>query len=42
MEEFVGVVVCTSTVVKMKEYLAFCREFSILCIENRVAVDHVI
>ena len=31
----------TSRIVKMKEYLPSCREFSILCIEDRV-VDHVV
>ena len=36
--EIVGVVVW---VVKMKEHLPFRREFNILCIENRVAVDRV-
>ena len=33
MAEIEGVVVCTSRVVKMKEHLRFCGEFSILCIE---------
>ena len=33
---------CTSRDLKMKEYLPFCREFSILCIEDRVVVDSVI
>ena len=37
--DIVGVVVCTSRVEKMKEHLPFCREFSILCIEDRVAVN---
>ena len=40
--EIVGVVVYTSRVVKMKEHLPFCREFSILCIEDRVVVDRVV
>ena len=40
--EIVALVVCTSRVVKMKEHLPFCREFSILCIEDRVVADHVI
>ena len=40
--EIAGVVACTSRVVKMKEHLSFCREFSLLCIEDRVAVDHVV
>ena len=35
-------VVWTSQVVKMKEHLPLCREFSILCIEDRVAVDRVV
>ena len=26
----------------MKEHLPFCREFSILCIKDRVAVDHAV
>ena len=29
-------------VVKMKEHLLFCREFSTLCIKDRVIVDHVV
>ena len=37
-----GVVVYTSGVVKMKEHLPFCEKFSILCIEDRVAVDRVV
>ena len=40
--EIVALVACTSRVVKMKEHLPFCREFSILCIEDRVVADHVI
>ena len=36
------VVICTSKVVKMKEHLPYCREFSIICIEDRVAVDCVV
>ena len=39
--EIVGVVACTSRVVKIKEHLPFCREFKALCIEDRVAVDRV-
>ena len=35
-------VVFTSRVMKMKEQLPFCREFSILCIEDRVAVERVV
>ena len=42
MLEIVGVVVCISRVVKMKEHLPFHKEFSILCIENRVVVGHVV
>ena len=37
--EILGVVVCTSRVMKVKERLPFCREFRTLCIEDRVAVD---
>ena len=33
---------CTSRVVKMKEYLPFCREFSLFCIEDRFAVAQVV
>ena len=40
--EIVGVVVCTSRIVKMKEQLSFCKEFSILCNEYRVIVGHVV
>ena len=41
--EIVEVVICRSRVVKMKEYLPFCREFNILCIEDRVvAVELVV
>ena len=40
--EIVALIVSTSRVAKMKRIqLAFCREFSILCIEDRV-VDHVV
>ena len=39
--EVVGVVVCTSRVVKMRENLRFCKEFSILYMEDRVSVDRV-
>ena len=31
-------VVCTSRVVTMKKHLPFCKEFSIVCIEDRVVV----
>ena len=34
--EIVALIVCTSRVMKMKKYLSFCREFSILYIEDRV------
>ena len=34
--------VCISKVVKMKEHLPFCKEFSILCIEDRVPVESVV
>ena len=40
--EIIALVVCSSRVVKMMEHLPFCREFSILCIEDRVVVDHVV
>ena len=40
--EIIVLVVCSSRVVKMKKHLPFCREFSILCIEDRVVVDHVV
>ena len=40
--KIVGVVVCTNRVLKMKEHLTFCREFSKLCIEDRVVVDRVV
>ena len=40
--EILGVVVCTSRVVKMKEHLPFRKEFSIFCIENRIVVDPVV
>ena len=32
----------TNRVVKMKEHLPFCREFSTVFIEDRVAIDHVV
>ena len=41
MVDIVGVVVRTCRVVKMKEHLLICREFSILYIEDRV-VDRVV
>ena len=37
-----GVVVCTSRVAKMKEHLPFRKEFTILCIKNRVVVKRVV
>ena len=40
--EIVGLVIFTIRVLKMKEHLPFCREFSILCIEDRVFVDPVV
>ena len=40
--EIIEVVACTRRVVKMKEHLPFCREFSILCREDRVVVDRVV
>ena len=36
MVEITSLVVCSSRVVKMKEHLPFCREFSILCIEDEL------
>ena len=42
MVEIVAVVVCISRVGKMKKHLPFCREFSILGIEDRVVVNHVV
>ena len=40
--EIIALVVCSNRVVKMNEHLPFLREFSILCIEDRVVVDHVV
>ena len=40
--ETVGLVGCTNRVVKMKEHLLFRKEFSILCIENKVVFDCVV
>ena len=40
--EIVGVVVSTSTVVKMKTATPFCKEFIIICIEDRVVVGSVV
>ena len=42
MVEIVALMVCTCRFVKMKEHLPFCREFSIFCIEDRLAVDNVV
>ena len=42
LADIVGVVVCTSRVVKMKEHLPFRKEFNTLCIEERVAVDQIV
>ena len=36
--EVVEVVIYRSSVAKMKEYQPFCREFNVLCIEDRVVV----
>ena len=35
-------VVCKNRALKMKEHLPFCREFSVLCSEDRVAVERVV
>ena len=40
--KIVGVVVCTSGVVKIREHLPFSREFSIFFVEYRVVFDHVV
>ena len=42
MVEIVGVVVSTSTLVKMKEPTPICKEFIILCIEDKVVVGSVV
>ena len=34
MVEKVGVVLCTNRALKIKEHLPFCREFSVICIED--------
>ena len=39
MVEIAGVVLCTRRIVRMKENLLFCTEFSIVCIEGRVFVE---
>ena len=41
MVEIVGVVVCTSRVVKMRENLQFVKEFSMLYMKDRVTADRV-
>ena len=38
--EIIALVVCSSRVEKMKELLPFSREFSRLCIEDRVVFGH--
>ena len=35
-------VVYTNKALKIKEHLPFCREFSVLCIEDRVVVERVV
>ena len=35
-------VVYTNKALKIKEQLPFCREFSVLCIEDRVVVKRVV
>ena len=40
--EILGVIVCTSRAMKMKEHLPFCRELSALCIEDRVVIFHAV
>ena len=42
MTEIARVAGCISKVAKIKEHLPFCTEFSIPCIEDRVAVDCVV
>ena len=32
-------VVCTNRALKMKKHLPFCREFSVLCIEDRAFLN---
>ena len=41
MVEIVRMVVYTSRAGKMKKHLPFCREFSILYIEDRIVIDAV-
>ena len=42
LAEIAGAVVCTSNVVKIKEHLLFYGKFTILCIEDGLAVDPVV
>ena len=35
-------VVCTNRALKMKEHQPFCREFNVLCSEDRVVVERVV
>ena len=35
-------IVCAKKALKMKEHLPFCRDFSVLCIEDRVVVERVV
>ena len=40
--EIVKVVVCTIRVEKIKKFLLFYRDVNIVCIGDRVVVDHVV
>ena len=40
--EILGVIVCASRVVKMKQHLPFCREFRALYIQDRIVVDQFV
>ena len=40
--KIVVMIACTSEVVKIREHPPFCREFSILFIEDRVVFDHAV
>ena len=40
--EIARVVVYTRGIVKMKEHLLFCKEYRILCIEDRVVIDQIV
>ena len=42
LNDIVGVDVCTSRVLKLKEHPQFCSEFSMFSIEDRVSVDLVV